>query len=88
MQPVGTITLPVVVRADPQLITKDVNFLVVDCLSSYNDIIERPTLNIWKAVMSTYHMLVKFPTEYELGQVQRDWLAAKECYLAMLAMDE
>ena len=38
--------------------------------------------------MSTYHLSVKFPTEYELGQVQRDWLAAKECYLAMLAMDE
>ena len=33
MQPVGTITLPVVVGAYPQQITKEVNFLVMDCSS-------------------------------------------------------
>ena len=64
------------------------NFLVVDCSSSYNAIIERPTLNSWKAVTSTYHLLVKFPTKYRVGEVQGDQLAARECYLAMLAMDE
>ena len=46
MQPVGTITLPVVVGAYPWRITKELNFLVVDCLSSYNTIIGRPTLNM------------------------------------------
>ena len=64
------------------------NFLVVDCSLSYNAIIGRPTLNSWKAVTSTYHLSVKFPTEYGVGQVQEDQLAAKECYLAMLAMDK
>ena len=88
VQPIGTITLPVVVGAYPQQITKDVNFLMVDCSSSYNAIIERPTLNSWKVVTSTYHLLVKFPTEYGVGQVQGDQLAIRECYLAMLAMDE
>ena len=88
MQPVGVITLPVVVGAYPQQVTKDVNFLMVDCSSSYNVIIGRPTLNSWKVVKSTYHLLVKFPTEYGVGQVQGDQLAARECYLAMLAMDE
>ena len=66
----------------------EVNFLEVDCSSSYNAIVGRPTLNSWKAVTSTYHLSVKFPTEYEIGQVQGDQLAARECYLAMLAMDE
>ena len=88
VQPVGTISLPVVVGAYPQKITKNVNFLVVDCLSSYNAIIGRPTLNSWKAITSTYHLSVKFPTEHGVGQVQGDQLAARECYLAMLAMDE
>ena len=88
VQPVGTITLPVVVGAYPQQVTKEVNFLMVDCSSSYNAIIGRLTLNSWKTVMSTYHLSVKFPTEYGVGQVQRDQLAARECYLAMLAMDE
>ena len=32
----GIITLPIVVGAYPQQITKEVNFLMVDCLSSYN----------------------------------------------------
>ena len=45
VQPVGTITLPMVVRSYPQQITKEVNFLVVDCSSSYTAIIGRPTLN-------------------------------------------
>ena len=84
----GTITLLVVVGAYPQQVTRNVNFLVVDCSSSYNAIIGRPTLNNWKAVTSTYHLLVKFPTKYRVGEVQGDQLAARECYLAMLAMDE
>ena len=88
VQPVDTISLPVVVGAYPQQITKNVNFLVIDCSSSYNAIIGRPTLNSWKAVTSTYHLSVKFPIEHGVGQVQGDQLAVKECYLAMLAMDE
>ena len=69
VQPIGTIILLVVVGAYPQQITKDVNFLVVDCSSSYNAIIGRPTLNSWKVVTSTYHLSVKFPTEHGVGQV-------------------
>ena len=88
VQPVGTITLPVVVGAYPQQIIKDVNFPVVDYSSSYNAIIGRLTLNSWKAVTSTYHLSVKFPIEHGVGQVQGDQIAARECYLAMLAMNE
>ena len=88
VQFVGTISLSVVVGAYPWQITKDVNFLVVDCSSSYNAIIGKPTLNSWNAITSTYHLSVKFPIEYGVGQVQEDQLAARECYLAMLVMDE
>ena len=45
-------------------------------------------MNSWKAVTSTYHLSVKFPTEYGVGEVQGDQLAARKYYLAMLAMDE
>ena len=69
VQLVGTVTLPVVVGAYPQQVAKDMNFLVVDCSSSYNAIIGRPTFNSWKVVTSTYHLSVKFPTEHGIGQV-------------------
>ena len=69
MQPVGIITLLVVVGAYPQKITKEVNFLVMDCSLSYNAIIGRPTLNSWKAVTFIYHLSVKLPIEYKIRQV-------------------
>ena len=68
VQPVGTVTLSVVVEAYPQQITKEVNFLMVDYSSSYNAIIGKPILNSWKAIASTYHLSIKFPTKYGVGQ--------------------
>ena len=67
--PLGAITLSVVVGDYAQQITKDVTFLVVDCSSAYNVILERPTLNSWKAVTSTYHLMIKFPTNYRVGEL-------------------
>ena len=60
--PLGVITLPVTVGDYPQQITKDVTFLVVDYSSAYNAILGQPTLNSWKAVTSTYHLMIKFST--------------------------
>ena len=38
--------------------------------------------------MSIYHLSVKFLIEYGIGKMQGDQLAARECYLAILTMDE
>ena len=38
--PLGAVTLPVTIGDYPQQITRDVTFLVVDCSSAYNAIIE------------------------------------------------
>ena len=86
--PLGAIILSVTVGDYPQQITKDVTFLVVDCSSVYNDILRRPTLNSWKAATSTYHLMIKFPTEYGIGELRRDRVAARECYIAMLEMED
>ena len=85
---VGTISLQVVVSSYPQQINKEANFLVVDCSSSYNAIIGRPTLNSWKIATSTFHFSIKFPTKYGIREVQGDQLATRKCYLVMLAMDK
>ena len=69
-------------------LTRQLDFLVVDCPSSYNVIIGRPTLNKWKAATFTYCLKVKFPTDNEVGEVKGDQVLARECYQAVLAAKE
>ena len=85
--PLGAVTLSMTVGDYPQQITRDVTFLVVDCSSAYNGILGRSTLNSWKATTSTYHLMIKFPTEYGIGELRGDQVAARECYIAMLEME-
>uniref|UniRef100_A0A2N9HF94 Uncharacterized protein n=1 Tax=Fagus sylvatica TaxID=28930 RepID=A0A2N9HF94_FAGSY len=68
--PVGIVTLPIMVGTHPKTVSKTVDFLVVNCPSAYNAIIGRPTLNRLRAVTSTYHLLLKFPTEHGIGENQ------------------
>ena len=60
---------------------------MVDCSSIYNAILGRPTLNSWKTVTSTYHLMTKFPTDYGVGELRRNQVVARECYVAMMEMD-
>ena len=85
--PLGAITLSDTVGDYPQQITRDVTFLVVDCSSAYNGILGLPTLNSWKAATSTYHLMIKFPIEYGIGELRGDQMAARECYIVMLEME-
>ncbi|KAL5554501.1 hypothetical protein UlMin_041902 [Ulmus minor] len=59
----GILNLPVGLGSSPCQHIQAVDFVLVDCPSPYNAIIGRPTLNKIRAVTSTYHLLVKFPTE-------------------------
>ena len=88
MFPLGTVTLSVTVKDYPQQIIKDVTFPVVDYSFTYNSILERPTLNSWKAVTSTYHLMIEFPTDYGVGELWGNQVAGRECYIAMLEMDD
>ena len=86
--PIGAVTFSVMVGDYPQQITKEVTFLVVDCSSAYNAILGQPTLNSWKAVTSTYHLMIKFPMDYGVRELRGNQVAARECYIAMLEMDD
>ena len=61
---------------------------MVDYSSVYNGILGRPTLNLWKAATSTYHLTIKFPTEYGIGELRGNQVAAHECYISMLEMED
>ncbi|KAK4397239.1 protein FAR1-RELATED SEQUENCE 5 [Sesamum angolense] len=56
-------------------------FLVVDTPSAYNVILRRHTLNGFQAVISTYHMKIKFSTAGGVGEVQGDSLQSCKCYV-------
>ena len=68
--PKGIVTLTVTVGSYPRQLTRQLDFLVVDCLSSYNMTIRRPTLNRWKAATSTYCLKVKLQTKNGVGEVK------------------
>jgi hypothetical protein len=67
---------------------KKVNFLVVDCSSAYNVIIEHPTLNSLPVVISTYHLLVHFPTENGVGEMKGGQVMARGRYLTSVSTEQ
>ncbi|KAL5544796.1 hypothetical protein UlMin_008580 [Ulmus minor] len=78
----GVLNLPMELGTHPCQHIQSVNFVVVDCPSSYNAIIGRPTLNAIRAVTSTYHLLVKFPTVGGIGVLKGDLQESRDIYEA------
>ncbi|KAL0413601.1 UNVERIFIED_CONTAM: Retrovirus-related Pol polyprotein from transposon gypsy [Sesamum radiatum] len=84
----GTITLPVSMGEEPRRKTLMVRFLVVDTPFAYNVILGRPGLNAFRAVVSTYHQKMKFPTKNGIGEVTCDQKKARRCYNLSLKKGE
>ncbi|KAL0391484.1 UNVERIFIED_CONTAM: hypothetical protein Slati_4533500 [Sesamum latifolium] len=75
------ISLALTLGTEPTRRTCMLKFLVVDVPSAYNVILGRPTLNAFQAVISMYHMKLKFPTPGGVGEVQGDPLQSRKCYI-------
>ncbi|KAL2236614.1 UNVERIFIED_CONTAM: Retrovirus-related Pol polyprotein from transposon [Sesamum indicum] len=84
----GTVELPVSLGEEPKRKTLMVKFLVVDMPFAYNVILGRPGLNSFRAVVSTYHLKMKFPTVSGIGEVVCDQIEAKRCYNLSLGKSE
>ena len=84
----GIVTLTVIAGTYPTQVTKEIDFLIVDCPSTYNIILGRPALNKLKAATSTYHLKVKFPTAHRVGEIKRDQVLARKYYRAALTSRE
>ncbi|KAL0426872.1 UNVERIFIED_CONTAM: Transposon Ty3-G Gag-Pol polyprotein [Sesamum latifolium] len=80
----GEVTLPMSLGSYPKRITKMVKFLVVNSPSAYNVILERPSLNAFQEIASTYHLKLKFPTPNGIGEEVGDRRQARECYANFL----
>ena len=74
----GTIKLPVL----DGNISKIVDFVVFDKPAAYNIILGTPWIYQMKAVPSTYHQCLKFPTSSGVETIRGDQEASRTCYLA------
>lgn len=79
VKPVGRVYLAVTMGTYPRNATFLSRFYVIDAPSPFNVIIGRPWLNAAKAIPSTYHLCMKFPTPQGVAVVRGDQFAAKEC---------
>ena len=86
--PRGIVTLTVIAGTYPTQVTKEIDFLIVDCPSTYNIILGRPALNKLRAAMLTYYLKLMFPTAHGVGEIRGDQVLARECYQATLASRE
>ncbi|XP_074347571.1 uncharacterized protein LOC141686435 [Apium graveolens] len=55
--------------------------------STYNAIMGRTRIHVFKAVPSTYHMVLKFRTKTGVGKEKGDHKMARSCYVAALRPD-
>jgi hypothetical protein len=76
--PVGKTTLPVL--AGP--INLQMEFIVVQAPSPYNAIMGRSWLHKMRAIPSTLHQKLRFPTKDGVMEISGDQVAAKQCVLA------
>ncbi|RRT75379.1 hypothetical protein B296_00009499 [Ensete ventricosum] len=88
VSPVGATTIPVTFGGEPRSKTLMVSFMVVKLPLVYNAIIGHPTLNRLKAVVSTYHRLLKFLTRTGVGEVRSDPRENKQCYLRTITLSK
>ncbi|RWW09360.1 hypothetical protein GW17_00027148 [Ensete ventricosum] len=77
----GTNTLSVTVGEEPRSKTLIILFMVVRLSSTYNAIIDLPTLNKLRAVVSTSHRTIKFLTRSWIGEARSDTRESRHCYL-------
>ncbi|XP_017250759.1 uncharacterized protein LOC108221388 [Daucus carota subsp. sativus] len=80
----GMIQLPVTMGTEPRQATCMLNFLVVKASSTYNAILGRTGIHASKAIPSTYHMKIKFPTRNGIGEELGDQKMARSCYVGEL----
>ncbi|XP_072060157.1 uncharacterized protein [Arachis hypogaea] len=81
----GYIWLRTTIGDHPLSRTIDIQYLIVDCPSPYNIILGRPALNMFRAVISTFHLCVKFQAQGgKIATIHSDHQQARQCYNASL----
>ena len=84
LESMGKITLNVTAGERPRFRTFMVEFLVMDYPSAYDIILGLNAFGTLGAVVSTYHLLIRFSTEAGIGEVRGSQQIARDCEKAIL----
>lgn len=68
----GEIVLPMMLGQSPKQAIAFLKYLIAQVLSAYNAILGRSGLKTFKAVASTYHLFVHFPTKFGVRELRGD----------------
>ncbi|KAL5546372.1 hypothetical protein UlMin_006059 [Ulmus minor] len=72
----GDITLPVYAAG----VNLHVTFVVLDSPSAYNVILGRPWIHDMRAVPSTFHQVIRFPTAWGVREIKGEQATSRDCY--------
>ncbi|CAA0834127.1 Unknown protein, partial [Striga hermonthica] len=86
--PLGETTLAVVLGEGDLRKVKMIRFVVVEVESAYNVILGRPALTTFQAVVSTYHMKLKFLVGDRVGEARGDKKLSRACYQIAVKMNQ
>lgn len=81
-QTIGEIILPTYDKG----INLQTKFNVLDCPSAYNIILGTPWIHKMKAIPSTNHLNIEFPTEWGVHEIKRELKAARKCFNTSLKL--
>lgn len=73
---------------EPQEATQMLIFLVIKASSTYNAILGQAGLHAFKAIASTYHLIIKFTTRNRVGEEKGDQKTTRSCSIVALRADE
>lgn len=76
---VGVIDPPMLFGSPPCQSWQIVKLHVINAVSTNNAIIGRTTLGALKAIISSPHLKMKFPTEFGVGEVCGDQKISRKC---------
>ena len=76
----GQISFPVIMGGKEVVVT----FTIVSSFSLYTAILERPWIHSMRAVPSTLHVKIKFPTEQGVTVIRGDQQMARQCLTAVV----
>ncbi|XP_024163785.1 uncharacterized protein LOC112170691 [Rosa chinensis] len=80
VQPLGSDYLSITVGESLNCSTIKTEFIIVDCVSSYNAILGRPALWRLKTFIAGHMLMMKVPTPAGITTIRGDQAAARKCY--------